>query len=120
MSYAICSLVYGVVGTDELTKLIEEEFGEDGWQDVERLGVESLYEGNAPWWFGVHIDEMDETEDVDVSDFVYKNTDYNMHYSKVEAQTSHRMKYTEMLSKLPVKLLEALPAPKLTFVWRRS
>lgn len=126
MSYAIASVVYGVSGSLELQELIEEELlnvfvirdaeaHADAWDG---LGFEHLYEGVSPWWFGVKIAELDETQDVDLANFI----SHNMFCTSggIFPKEDVILKYNKMLEDLPSSIVKLLPPPKLSILWSSS
>lgn len=124
MSYAIGDLIYGVAGTKELSALFNEEYGQAVDNEEESFDgeehVEHLYEGVSPWYFGIHLDSIDETSNTDLLDFVYHNTAENEGSNILVPKSKVIEEYKAKLSTLTKKLQEALPEPKLLIMWSRS
>lgn len=76
-------------------------------QLIEEMGFQTIYEGASALWFGIHLGEMDETEDYDLSGLP-------------RIARHHAVAYNDMVTKLPKKVQDVLPPPTLQIVWSSS
>jgi len=130
MSYSIGNVIYGVAGTTSLTRQINEAFGltekdlddpEDrSYMTWEKAGFEYLYEGVSPWYFGVNISEIDETENIDLVQFIHDTVMFFPMSNEIQPKIGIQTKWEEKLKALPEKVRALLPKPKLMVIWSSS
>lgn len=124
MSYAIGRVIYGIVGNEKLNRQLKDFWGEEDFSELmEKWGFEWLYEGTAPWFFGALLDEIDETENVDLVEFVMKNISISPMESgqeRFKPNISAQTEWNKKLQVLPEMIRKLIPEPKLLIVWESS
>ena len=121
MPYAIGNIIYGVPGNDDLIKIFNQSIPDidDLFLDskFEKCGIEFLYQGVAPWFFGIRLGQIDEIDNVNIKDLIENVLHLNQTF---EIPENIKSQYQEKLLKLPDNLQKILPSPELLIVWSSS